>query len=90
MWNFNDGGACFENVDLLGSRLAFFDFSGSNAEGDLQIGPSRGPPQRLPVWLPAFGTPKANLVLSHSSVALVRVALNNWPNMCEIGVRSEN
>ena len=71
-----------KNVDLLGSRLAFFDFSGSNAEGDLQIGPSRGPPQRLPVWLPAFGTPKANLVLSHSSVALVRVALNNWPSMC--------
>ena len=50
-----------KNVDLLGSRLAFFDFSGSNAEGDLQIGPSRGPPQRLPVWLPAFGTPKQTL-----------------------------
>jgi uncharacterized protein YjbI with pentapeptide repeats len=26
------------DVRLLGSRLAFFDFSGSNAEGDLQIG----------------------------------------------------
>jgi hypothetical protein len=79
-----------KNVNLLGSRLAFFDFSGSNAEGDLQIGPSRGPPQRLSEWLPAFGTPKANLVLSHSSVVVVRVALNNWPNMCEIGVRPED
>jgi hypothetical protein len=84
------GAHVLKNVDLLGSKLAFFDFSGSNAEGDLQIGPSRGPPPQLPTWLLAFGTPKTNLVLSHSSVALVRVALNNWPNMCEIGVRSED
>jgi hypothetical protein len=79
-----------KNVDLLGSRLAFFDFSGSNAEGDLQIGPSLGPPPQLPVWLRAFGTPPANLVLSHSSVALVRVALNNWPRMCDIGIKPED
>jgi hypothetical protein len=78
-----------KDVNLVGSRVAFFDFSGSNAEGDLQIGPSRGPPKRLSTWLPAFGN-RPNLVLSHSSVALVRVALNNWPNMCEIGVRSED
>jgi uncharacterized protein YjbI with pentapeptide repeats len=77
-----------KNVNLLGSALAFFDFSGSNADGDLQIGPSLGPP-RLPVWLPAFGD-QPNLILSHSSVALVRVALNNWPNMCEVGLRREN
>ena len=73
------------NVNLLGSTLAFFDFTGSNAEGDLQIGPSRGPPGRLPVWLSAFGNSPTNLVLSHSSVTLVRVALNNWPGMCDIG-----
>jgi uncharacterized protein YjbI with pentapeptide repeats len=78
-----------KNVDFLGSKLAFFDFSGSNAEGDLQIGPSRGPPPQLPIWLPAFGN-QPNLVLSHSSVALVRVALNNWPNMCQVGVRPED
>jgi hypothetical protein len=73
------------NVNLLGSTLAFFDFTGSIAEGDLQIGPSRGPPGRLPVWSLPFGNPPTNLVLSHSSVTLVRVALNNWPNMCDIG-----
>jgi hypothetical protein len=79
-----------KNVDLLGLRLALFDFSGSNAEGDLQIGPSRGPPMRVPVWLPPFGNPLVNLVLSHSSVALVRVALNNWPKMCDIGMKPKD
>jgi uncharacterized protein YjbI with pentapeptide repeats len=88
------GAHVLTNVNLLGSTLAFFDFTGSNAEGDLQIGPSRGPAGqssgRLPVWLLPFGAPPANLVLSHSSVTLVRVALNNWPNMCDIGVKPEN
>jgi hypothetical protein len=79
-----------KNVDLLGSTLALFDFSGSTADGDLQIGPSRGPPMQLPAWLPAFGSPPRNLVLSHSSVALVRVALNNCPNMCNIGVKPKD
>jgi uncharacterized protein YjbI with pentapeptide repeats len=83
------GARVSNNVDLLGSRLAFFDFSGSNAEGDLQIGPSRGPPARLPVWLLPFGNPRANLVLSHSSVTVVRVALNNWPNICNIPLKPE-
>jgi uncharacterized protein YjbI with pentapeptide repeats len=78
-----------KNVDLLGSWLAFFDFSGSNAEGDLQIGPSRESGGRLPKWLPPFGNPLANLVLSHSSVTLVRVALNNWPNICNIPLKPE-
>jgi hypothetical protein len=79
-----------KNVDLLGSKLAFFDFSGSNAEGDLQIGPSRGPPPRLPVWLGPIRNSKINLVLNHSSVALVRVALNNWPKLCDIDIRPED
>lgn len=78
------------HVELLGSRLALFDFSGSNAEGDLQIGPSRGLPGRLPVWLPPFGAPPVNLVLSHSSVAAVRVALKNWQKMCYVGVKPED
>jgi hypothetical protein len=111
------------NLDLLGLTLGFFDFTGSNADGDLQIAPSlpyRPTKQaaRLPKWLGhatsdrgmalhkvhfaeqrhARGAPgrptrllasdaapspspvyQPNLVLSHSSIALLRVAFENWP-----------
>jgi hypothetical protein len=80
-----------KDVELLGSTLGYFDFRGSTADGDLQIGPSPkvvGACARVPVWLPRMdekGNRLPNLELSHSSVALVRVALNNWPNMGAVG-----
>ena len=86
-----------KNLDLLGLTLGFFDFTGSTADGDLQIAPSPPTPTgnsaRLPKWLlhadepplaasSVFKKNQPNLVLSHSSVSLLRAALNNWPGLC--------
>jgi hypothetical protein len=87
------GARIAKNLDLLGLTLGSFDFTGSTADGDFQIAPSLPPDPsrgsgRLPNWLrhdydqptPTFRAYKPNLVLNHSSVALLRVARNNWPD----------
>ena len=90
MWDFNDGGACFERCAPSRIKTGLLRFQRFECGGGPANWPSRRPPGRLPLWLPPFGDPLLNLVLSHSSVTTVRVALNNWPKMCEVGVQPED
>lgn len=63
-------------VSLRGAYMGKFDFSGSRADGDLEIGPLKAGEQWYKFdWDQDLGM----IILSHSSVNSVRVAFNMWP-----------